>query len=69
MRTLKENAEALVADAREIGLKASADKTKYMVMSRHQNAGRSQNIKTDNSSLEGVVKVHPSTGTEALYRP
>ena len=32
--TLKENAEALVAATREIGLEVSADKTKYMVMSR-----------------------------------
>ena len=31
--TLKENAEALVAAVREIGLEVSADKTKYMVMS------------------------------------
>jgi len=31
--TLKENAEALVAATREIGLEISADKTKYMVMS------------------------------------
>jgi len=37
--TLKENAEALVAATREIGLEVSADKTKYMVMSRDQNAG------------------------------
>jgi len=29
-----------------------ADKTKYMVMTRYQNAGRSLNIKTDNSSFE-----------------
>jgi len=29
-----------------------ADKTKYMVMSREQNAGRSHNIKIDNSSFE-----------------
>ena len=36
---VKENAEALVAAAREIGLEVSADKTKYMVMSRDQNAG------------------------------
>jgi len=35
-----ENAEALVAATREIGLEVSADKTKYMVMSRDQNAGR-----------------------------
>ena len=40
IRTLKENAEALVAATREIGLEVSADKTKYMVMSRDQNAGR-----------------------------
>ena len=37
--TLKENAEALVAATRETGLEVSADKTKYMVMSRNQNAG------------------------------
>ena len=40
IHSLKENAEALVAAAREIGLEVSADKTKYMVMSRDQNAGR-----------------------------
>jgi len=33
IHTLKENVEALVAAAREIGLEVSADKTKYMVMS------------------------------------
>ena len=40
IHTLKENAEALAAATREIGLEVSADKTKYMVMSRDQNAGR-----------------------------
>jgi len=55
--------------SKETVLDVNADKIKYMVMSRDQNAGRSQNIKTDNSSLERVVKVHPSTGIEALYRP
>ena len=39
IHTLKENAEALVAATRETGLELSADKTKYMVMSRDQNAG------------------------------
>jgi len=38
--TVKENAEAFVAAARDTGLEVSADKTKYMVMSRDQNAGR-----------------------------
>jgi hypothetical protein len=32
----------------------NADKTKYMVLSRDQNARRSQNIKVDNSSNEMV---------------
>jgi len=36
IHTLKENAEALVAATREIGLEVSADKTKYMVMSQDQ---------------------------------
>ena len=40
IHTVKENAEALVAATREIGLEVSADKTKYMVMSRDQNAER-----------------------------
>ena len=39
---IKENAEALVAATREIGMEISADKTKYMVMSRDQNAGLNQ---------------------------
>ena len=32
IQMLKENAEALVAATREIGLEVNADKTKYMVM-------------------------------------
>ena len=35
-KTLKENVETLVAATRETGLEISADKTKYMVMSRDQ---------------------------------
>jgi len=54
MHTLKENAEALVAATREIGLEVSADKTKYPVMSRDQNAGRIQSIRIDNSTFERV---------------
>jgi hypothetical protein len=38
--TLQENAEALVVASKEIGLEVNADKTKYMVMSRQQNAVR-----------------------------
>jgi len=54
VQTVKENAEALVVASKETGLKVNADKTKYMAMSRDQNAGRSHSIKTENSSFERV---------------
>jgi len=38
--------------SKEIGLEVNADITKYMVMSREQNSGRSHSTKTNNSSLE-----------------
>jgi len=48
------NAEALVVASKEIELEVNAGKTKCMVMSRDQNAGRSHSIKNDNSSFERV---------------
>jgi len=51
---VKENAEALVVTTKEIGLEVNADKTKYMLMSQDQNAGRSHSMKIDNSSIERV---------------
>jgi len=54
VHTVKENAEALVAATREIGLEVSGDKTKYMVMSGDQNAGRIHSVRTDNSTFEWV---------------
>jgi len=35
----------LVVASKETGLEVTADKTKYMVMSQNQNAGRIHNIK------------------------
>jgi len=45
--TTKKNKEAIVDASKEIGLKVNADKTKYLVMSRDQKAGRIWNIKID----------------------
>jgi hypothetical protein len=50
-RTTKKNREALAVASKETGLKANADKTKYMVVFRDQNARRNHNIKIDNSSF------------------
>ena len=54
VHTVKENAEALIEANKEIGLEVNDNKTKYMVMSRDQNAGQSHSLKTDNSSFERV---------------
>ena len=51
---VKENAEALLFGSKEIGLEVNVGKTKYMVMSRDQNVGRSHNMRIDNRSFERV---------------
>jgi len=67
IHTLKESAEALVAATREIGLEVSADKTKYMVMSRDQNAGRSHSTKIDNSCFKRVQIFGNNFNKSKLY--
>ena len=54
VHTIKKNSEALVVASKENELEVNAEKTKYMVMSRYQDAGRSHSIKTDNNSFERV---------------
>jgi len=54
VHTMKENAQTLVVAGKEIGLKVSANKTKYMVMSRDHNGGRNHSIKSGNNLFEKV---------------
>jgi len=54
VHTIKQNTEALLVGSKEIGLEVNVDKTKYMVISRDHNAGRSHNIKIGNSSFGRV---------------
>jgi len=51
VNTIRGSAGALVVANKETGLEVNADKTKYMVMSRNQDSGRSHNMKTDNNSF------------------
>ena len=51
---IRKNTEALVIASKEIGLEVNAVKTKYVVMSRDQNAGQNGNIQTGNKLLETV---------------
>jgi hypothetical protein len=41
---------------KEVGLEVNAQKTKYMLMSRHRNAGQNRNINTANRSFENVTQ-------------
>jgi len=54
IHAVKKNTETLVVASKEIGLERNADKTKYLVIPRDQNAGRSHIIKNDNISFEMV---------------
>jgi hypothetical protein len=36
--TIKKNTETLIDASKEIGLEVNTEKTKYMLLSRHQNA-------------------------------
>jgi hypothetical protein len=54
IHSIKKNAEDLVIASKAIGLEVNAEKTKYMIMSRSQNAGHNHNIKIDNKSVERV---------------
>ena len=49
---LLKKTQAVVVGSKEIGLEVNSDETKYIVMSRDQNAGRSHNIKIDDNSFE-----------------
>ena len=54
LHTVKENTEALVSTSKETEPEVNVDKTKYMVTSQDQDAGRSHNQQIDNSSFERV---------------
>jgi hypothetical protein len=56
VNTIKENSETLLEASRDVGLEINAEKTKYMIMSRHPNSGQNQNIRRANESFENVAK-------------
>jgi hypothetical protein len=48
--TIKRNIQTLIDASKEVGLEVNTEKTKNMLLSRHQNAGQNQNIKISNIS-------------------
>jgi hypothetical protein len=52
--TIKKNTETLIDASKEVGLEINVDKTKYMLLSRHQNVGHNWDIKIAKRSLKNV---------------
>jgi hypothetical protein len=53
---MKKNTETLTDCSKEVGLQVNADKTKYMLLSRHQNAGQNHDTKITNRSFENLAE-------------
>jgi sorting nexin-29 len=52
--TVREYTETLIDDSKVVGLEINVEKTKYMLLSRHQNIDRNRDIKIANRSFENV---------------
>jgi hypothetical protein len=53
---IKNNTQTLIDASKEAGLEVITERTKYMLLSRHQNAGQYHNINIANSSFENVAQ-------------
>jgi hypothetical protein len=45
INTIKRNTKALIDARKEVGLEVNTEKTKYIFLSHHQNAGKNRNIR------------------------
>jgi hypothetical protein len=53
--TIEKNSESLIDASKEVGLEVNTEKTKHMLLSRHQNAGQNLDIKIANRPFENGV--------------
>jgi hypothetical protein len=54
--TIKKNTRTLIDARKEIGLEVNTDKTKYMLLFHHQNAGKNLELKIGNRCFENVAQ-------------
>jgi hypothetical protein len=54
--TLKKTTQALIDASKEVGLKVDTEKTKYMLLFRHQNAGQNRDIKIASRRSKNVAQ-------------
>jgi hypothetical protein len=53
---MKTNTEILIDASKEVALEVNAEGTKYMLLSRHQNARQNHDIKIGNRWFENVAQ-------------
>jgi hypothetical protein len=56
IETIKKNTETLTDAGKEVGPEVNTEKTKYMLLSRHQNAEQNNYIKIANRCFENVAQ-------------
>jgi hypothetical protein len=54
---IKKNTETLIDASKVVGLEINIDKTRYMLLSRHQNVGQNWDIKITNRSFGNVSQL------------
>jgi hypothetical protein len=52
----KKITETLIDASKEVGLEVNAEKTKYMLLSHHQNVRQNHDIKIGNRGFENVAQ-------------
>jgi hypothetical protein len=57
IETIKKNTETLIDAAKEVGIEVNVEKTKYMLLSHHQNACQGCDIKITYRLFENVSQV------------
>jgi hypothetical protein len=53
---VKKNTEAVFDASKGVGPEVNTEKTKYMLLSRHQNAGQNHDMKIANRCFENVAQ-------------
>jgi hypothetical protein len=53
--TIKKNTEFFIDAKKKVGLEVNTEQSKYMLLSRHQNAGQNHDIKISDRSFENMA--------------
>jgi hypothetical protein len=65
--TVKKNMEILIDASKEVGLEINVDKTKYMLISRHQNVGQNWDIKIAYRPFENVSQFNSNNSNKPKF--